>query len=190
MLPLAMSAASERQSCSTLDRALRFLPISALSAVVAESEHWDAEQNQSCCRVARSRGACLMTSLLLLFKAVSLIFAGAAIFTGLKGLLAPVAFAESFGISITRRDKPIDESAQAYVSLMSVRQLATGITLLAFAYQGKWDAMATMLANLGVVVACTDGAFLARRKITLGAFHAIPGLLIAILAAVFLWRES
>lgn len=67
---------------------------------------------------------------------------------------------------------------------MGVRQLGTGITLLTFAYQGKWTEAATILAIIGIVVAGTDGFFLARAGYgSLGRFHAIPGAEIAALAA-------
>lgn len=123
-----------------------------------------------------------MLDILSIFKAVSLIFASLAVITGLQGLFTPVSFAASFGMPIESRDKPADDTAKAYVALMGVRQLATGITLFAFAWQGRWTEMATLLAVLGVIVACTDGAFLARRRLGLGIFHALPGLLISVLS--------
>jgi hypothetical protein len=71
----------------------------------------------------------------------------------------------------------------SYISLMGVRQLATGIILLTFAYQNKWTEMATILAIIGIIVAGTDGAYLSHAgSQKLGRFHAIPGGLIAILA--------
>ena len=134
-----------------------------------------------------------MASLLTLFQAVSLIFALSAIGTGLQAILAPASFASSFGIPLGPMPAPsptkpksrsantnTNDRASAYVSLMGVRQLATGITLLVFAQQGKWQEMATILSILGIVVAGTDGVFLAmsgqRGK---GVFHALPGAMIS-----------
>ena len=67
---------------------------------------------------------------------------------------------------------------------MGIRQLATGIILLTFAYQSKWVEAATILAIIGIVVAGTDGIYLARGGggSKAGLFHAIPGALIAALA--------
>lgn len=66
---------------------------------------------------------------------------------------------------------------------MGVRQLATGLTLFTFAYQGKWNEMATILTILGFVVAGTDGYYLAQTGARGQArFHAIPGALIALLS--------
>ena len=77
--------------------------------------------------------------------------------------------------------------ASSYIGLMGVRQLGTGITLLVFAYQNKWAEIATILAIIGILVAGTDGIYLARSGATKAAlFHAIPGALIAVLAAATL----
>ncbi|KAL8846219.1 MAG: hypothetical protein Q9198_011310 [Flavoplaca austrocitrina] len=138
-----------------------------------------------------------MNFLLPTFKVVSLVFAGSAIVTGAQAILDPVGFSRSFGIPITvvkdgdrskstaipHIHKPNGDPITSYVSLMGVRQLATGITLLTFAWQKKWTEMATILTILGIVVAGTDGYFLS----CFGAhnqakFHAIPGALIALLA--------
>lgn len=74
---------------------------------------------------------------------------------------------------------------------MGIRQFTTGLTLLIFAYQGKWMEMATILSILGFVVAGTDGYFLwkagMRRE---GVFHAVPGGLIAGLAWAVLLVEG
>jgi hypothetical protein len=127
-----------------------------------------------------------MSTLLLLFQTVSLIFATAAVITGLQALLQPIGFSHSFGISIFNSKQISDDeqnpnATTAYISLMGVRQLAQGLTLFAFAYQRNWDAMATILSILGTVVATTDGYFLGTRggDWGKGATHAIPGLGIA-----------
>lgn len=128
------------------------------------------------------------------FIIVSLIFAIASTATGLQAILSPIAFSHSFGIPIPNQhdSKPTSPSAHTqtaitYVSLMGVRQLATGIILLIFAYQGKWIEMATMLSVLGILVAGTDGVFLAFNGVQGKAgFHAVPGALIAGLAGAFL----
>ncbi|KXJ87571.1 hypothetical protein Micbo1qcDRAFT_167551, partial [Microdochium bolleyi] len=71
-----------------------------------------------------------------IFKTVSVTFSGLAIWTGLNGLLRPAHFAADFGLSIDSRadskgakaQRPSDNpTTQAYVALMGVRQLATGV---------------------------------------------------------------
>lgn len=132
------------------------------------------------------------------FKAVSVTFASLAVVTGAQALCKPVGFAASFGMALQPLPKKNDadknpnclgkETAASYVSLMGVRQLATGITLLAFASQGKWTDMATILVILGLVVAPTDGLFLYRSGAKAkGPFHALPGALIALLAGAVLY---
>jgi hypothetical protein len=131
------------------------------------------------------------------FQAVTLIFAVAAVTTGLQAITNPISFATSFGIPLSQpapRPKPppkskaaprIEETSinPAYVKVMGARQLGTGITLLVFAYQGKWVESATVLAIIGVVVAGTDGYYIAKNgSLGGGLFHAGPGALIAALA--------
>ena len=71
---------------------------------------------------------------------------------------------------------------------MGVRQLATGTILLTFAYQNKWAEMATILAIIGILVAGTDGVYLARAGKTAQAkVHAVPGALIAALAGAVVY---
>lgn len=134
------------------------------------------------------------------FKAVSLVFACLAVATGAHALWNPVGFAASFGMPLeplpTKNGVDINpnrlggKTAASYVSLMGVRQLATGITLLAFASQGEWTEMATILAILGLVVATTDGLFLYRSGAgAKGPFHALPGALIALLAGAVLYLK-
>jgi hypothetical protein len=125
------------------------------------------------------------------FKVVSVTFACLAIATGLQGLLSPTAFATSFGIPIQPAPKAHEKAALSYVSLMGVRQLATGITLLAFARQGKWEEMATVLVILGFLVAGTDGLFLWTSGAGMkGPFHALPGACIALLAGAVLYTGT
>ena len=114
-----------------------------------------------------------MNLLLPTFKIVSVAFASSAIVTGAQAIVDPIGFSRSFGLPITiakDADKPQstpisyfhDPNGNAiisYVSLMGIRQLATGITLLTFAYQKKWTEMATILTILGIVVAGTDGIY-------------------------------
>ena len=138
-----------------------------------------------------------MNFLLPTFKMVSVVFAGSAVVTGLQAIVDPIGFSRSFGLplstikeadeskstAISHHYKPNGNPIVSYVSLMGVRQLATGITLLTFAYQKKWTEMATILSILGIVVAGTDGFYLWRSGArNLAKFHAIPGALIALLA--------
>lgn len=131
-----------------------------------------------------------MSSLLPLFQAVSLTFAGLALLTGAHALLAPLPFSRSFGLPAApaRPGAGPPSHEAAYISLMGVRQLTTGLTLLVFAWQGKWDEVATVLSILGVVVAGTDGVYLTRAGHRgKGLWHAGPGLCIAGLAMGVLW---
>ena len=152
-------------------------------------------------------------SLLPIFQTVSVIFAISAVATGIQAIVDPIGFSKGFGLALssTIEDSPGSliknedtitprttailhyhrSLTMSYVSLMGVRQLATGIILLTFAYQRKWTEMATILAVIGIVVAGTDGIYLSRagsRK--LGLFHAIPGALIAILACEVVYSNA
>ncbi|KAK5089318.1 hypothetical protein LTR70_007115 [Exophiala xenobiotica] len=146
-----------------------------------------------------------MNFLLPTFKVVSLVFAGSAIVTGTHAILDPIGFSRSFGLPITvvndadeskstaisHFDKPNGNPIMSYVSLMGVRQLATGMTLLTFACQDKWTEMATILTILGIIVAGTDGFYLscsgAKNQAKL---HAIPGALIALLAGAVVLTDA
>lgn len=131
------------------------------------------------------------------FKGVSIVFAIAAVTTGVQAMLDPVGFSKSFGIPLRtglykEKVEKVPETpvqgqplilAKSYISLMGVRQLATGLTILALASQQNWTGVATILAIIGFVVAGTDGLYLSKagsRKLAL--FHAIPGAGIALLA--------
>lgn len=146
-----------------------------------------------------------MNFLLPTFKIVSVVFAISAIVTGTQAILDPIGFSRSFGLPITTiKDadeskstaishfhKPNGKPIVSYVSLMGVRQLATGITLLTFAYQKKWIEMATILTILGIIVAGTDGFYLSRSGASNQArFHAIPGALIALLAGAVIFTNA
>lgn len=142
-----------------------------------------------------------MTFVLPTFKVVSVVFAISAVVTGTQAILDPIGFSRSFGLPIPvakdadkSRSTPRAHKGEpgiAYVSLMGVRQLATGITLLMFAYQQKWAEMATILSILGIVVAGTDGIYLSRSGNSKQArFHAIPGALIALLAGAIVVTEA
>ena len=139
-----------------------------------------------------------MNFLLPTFKMVSLVFASASIFTGAQAILDPIGFSRSFGLPIITV-KDVGKSKVAldgnpsvsYVSLMGVRQLATGITLLTFAYQEKWTEMATILTILGTIVASTDGFYLSCSGArNLAIFHAVPGALIALLAGAIILTNA
>ncbi|KAM0812054.1 putative DUF4267 domain-containing protein [Seiridium cardinale] len=153
-----------------------------------------------------------MSYLLSAFKAISIVFAISAVVTGAGAIVNPVWFSNSFGLPLDTRmldpsgnpnehENAVTSSAAAilhsrrsltksYISLMGVRQLATGIILLTFAFQDKWTEVATILAIIGIVVAGTDGVYLSRaggRR--LGQLHAIPGAAIALLACGVLYSE-
>ncbi|CAD6585363.1 MAG: hypothetical protein CYPHOPRED_003064 [Cyphobasidiales sp. Tagirdzhanova-0007] len=138
-----------------------------------------------------------MDYLLPTFKTVSVIFAISAIATGANAIMDPVGFSKFFGLPLSPTNNDEDTSrtvkmshsyqcqrnlTMSYISLMGVRQLATGIILLTFAYQNKWTEMATILAIIGIIVAGTDGIYLSRAGVRGFQFHAIPGTLIALLA--------
>jgi hypothetical protein len=137
----------------------------------------------------------IMNFLLPAFKMVSVVFAASAVVTGIQALVDPIGSSRFFGLPVTIPTvKDADQSQStttSYVSLMGVRQLATGITLLTFAYQRKWTEMATILTILGFVVAGTDGFYLSRSGArNLGIFHAIPGALIALIAAAVVLTDA
>ena len=151
-----------------------------------------------------------MDYLLLAFKLVSVVFAVSAVATGTQAIVDPVSFSKSFGLPLTasfvETGSNVDNAVTSrptqilrhqrnltlsYISLMGVRQLATGIILLTFAYQKKWTEMATILAIIGLVVAGTDGIYLSRAGARdLARFHAIPGALIAALAGGVIYSET
>ena len=146
-----------------------------------------------------------MDLLLPTFKVISVVFAISAVVTGVQAIVNPIGFSYTFGLPITEANvgdfskaAPISDSHKSsgnpiisYVSLMGVRQLATGITLLTFACQGKWTEMATILTILGAVVAGTDGFYLSRSGArNLARFHAIPGALIALLAVAVIFSST
>lgn len=151
-----------------------------------------------------------MNLVLSVFKTVSLIFGFSAIVTGLSAIINPLGFSRTFGIPIRPAAVSLDDHvdgadsgtsvpdkdafnspAASYVSLMGARQLATGLILTTFYYQGKFTECATILSILGIVVAGTDGIYLFRSGATAQAkFHGIPGVLIALLAAATLWTTS
>ncbi|KAH7033747.1 uncharacterized protein B0I36DRAFT_240893 [Microdochium trichocladiopsis] len=139
------------------------------------------------------------------FKAVSVTFSGLAMWIGANGVFRPTSFAAGFGIPIDNTGKAprggdrtqhqsatSEPTTRAYVRLMGIRELATGVILALFARQGKWDEMATILVTIGVLVAGTDGLFLARvaGRTDLGVFHALPGGMIALLSGLFLWQRT
>ncbi|KAF2431480.1 hypothetical protein EJ08DRAFT_610426 [Tothia fuscella] len=148
-----------------------------------------------------------MNYILPTFKIISIIFALSAVVTGIQSILDPIGFSQFFGLPITPPKNapnkstskstttpsrsPDDNITLSYVSLMGVRQLATGITLLIFAHQNKWTEMATILIILGLLVAGTDGFYLSRSGARgAGIFHAIPGALIALLACGVVLTET
>lgn len=152
-----------------------------------------------------------MNYLLPTFKTVSVMFAISAVATGAQGILDPVGFSKFFGLPLSPTitthsvyslaDKDNSKTmatlnhdrslTMSYVSLTGVRQLATGITLLTFAYQNKWTEVATILAIIGVVVAGTDGVYLSRNgTMASGVFHAIPGALISALACAVIYSNA
>ncbi|KAK5703854.1 hypothetical protein LTR97_002867 [Elasticomyces elasticus] len=127
------------------------------------------------------------------YKWVSVTFAMLSLGTGIQALVDPIGFSKSFGMPLEPTPSDDDNRkigsqqhglAKSYVSLMGVRQLGTGITILIFAYQGKWAEAGTILALIGFLVAGTDGYHLARAGgASKGLFHAIPGACIAGLGA-------
>lgn len=154
-----------------------------------------------------------MAYLLPTFKAVSLIFATSAVVTGVQAIIDPIGFSKFFGLPLSSTSTvPLEflvdnEDAlkskktavlqhhrgltMSYISLMGVRQLATGIILLTFAYQKKWTEVATILAIIGIVVAGTDGICLSRAGTRQsGILHAIPGLLISALACGIIYSDA
>lgn len=81
-----------------------------------------------------------MNLLLPIFNTVSVIFAGSAIMTGIQAIVDPVNFSRTSGLPITTLQDTATSipssisPTTSYVSLIGVRQLATGITVLTFTY--------------------------------------------------------
>jgi hypothetical protein len=137
-----------------------------------------------------------MSTLLVVFKLVAVIFTVLCIFTGAHAIVDPAGFSVQFGIPLPRPEPSTPKASTfpavttAYITLLGARQLGTGFTLLAFISQGKWGEAATILSVIGVVVAGMDGLYIARSgtgRLGAGIFHALPGGLIALLAACALF---
>jgi hypothetical protein len=140
----------------------------------------------------------------IVFKATSVIFAFLSVVTGSLAIYDPTEFSAGFGLPListaattikTRSEDVKDKlrsTAESYISLMGVRQLAMGLIILLFAYQGKWNEIATILALIGILVAGTDGIYIARGGGTTsaGQRHAIPGALISALASYYLYSKA
>lgn len=148
-----------------------------------------------------------MDNLPLIFKTVSMIFAVASVATGAQAIIDPTGFSKTFGLplqtpinapsskdpQVAAENTPQSDRAMAmsYISLAGVRQLGTAITILTFALQDKWTEVATILAIIGIVVAGTDGIYIARGATRrAGLLHAIPGALIAALAGAVIYSST
>jgi hypothetical protein len=129
------------------------------------------------------------STLLLVFKGIALIFGVSTVATGIQALLNPIAFSQTFGITVPKdKDTPI---LRSYITLMATRQLATGASVLLLARAGHFVSIAYMLMVAGVIVAGTDGVFIAKNGSTkMGVVHAGPGFVIAGIAAVTIWIEG
>ncbi|XMA16297.1 hypothetical protein WAI453_009088 [Rhynchosporium graminicola] len=145
-----------------------------------------------------------MGYLLHVFQPVSLTFASLAIGTGAQATFDPINFSKSFGLALNTtsgspqypkeedvvlsRSNYQQSSTKPYISLMGVRQLATGVLIFTFAYQGKWTEIATILSIIGILVAGTNDVYLSRAGLQgKGVFHALPGAFISTLACGFLF---
>ena len=194
-------------------RDLEFAPTTAPVPSPIDTDQYAKQREVGTRRRLLKQQGLHMDYVLPAFKAVSVIFAISAVATGTQAIVNPVGFSRSFGLplsptitDVARRLIDTDNAAMSrptaplhyhrsltmsYVSLMGVRQLATGITLLTFAYQNKWRESATVLTIIGIVVAGTDGIYLSRAGSgKLGLFHALPGALIAALAGAFIYSSA
>ena len=128
-------------------------------------------------------------TLLLVFKPISIIFGLMTTVGGIQALLNPIAFSKTFGIIVSKEsDTPM---LRSYITLMSTRSLATGFSILLLGRVGHWVSVAYVLMVAGVVVAGTDGAFIAKHGSTrMGLVHAGPGFVIAAVAAAVIWQEG
>lgn len=147
-----------------------------------------------------------MDYILTSFKAVSIIFSILAVQTGINALFRPISFAKSFGLPMDNNAATKSRAGNkedafvlsqhsdfglAYVTMMGVRQLATGITILIFSSLGKWTEIATILSVLGLLVATTDAYNLWKAgKNGLARYHALPGIAIALHALAVLYRDD
>ncbi|TGO67384.1 hypothetical protein BOTNAR_0043g00160 [Botryotinia narcissicola] len=129
------------------------------------------------------------STLLLIFKAISIIFGVSTVITGIQALLNPIAFSKTFGITVPKeKDTPI---LRSYITLMATRQLATGTSVLLLARIGYYISVAYILMVAGIIVAGTDGVFIAKNgSVKMGIVHAGPGFVIAAVAAATIWLEE
>lgn len=158
-----------------------------------------------------------MIYLLSIFKTVSVIFAISAVTINVQVIVDSIDFSRVFELTLsstlTNSVKSFIDNEDAvtfkttailhyhhsltmsYISLMKVRQLATRIILLIFAYQNKWTEMTIILVIIDIVVADTDEIYLSRVDARqLEWFHAILDALIAALACEVIcfnaWSET
>ncbi|KAF7949017.1 hypothetical protein EAE96_008193 [Botrytis aclada] len=129
------------------------------------------------------------STLLLLFKSISIIFGISTVITGTQALLNPIAFSKTFGITVPKeKDTPI---LRSYITLMATRQLATGTSILLLARIGHYISIAYILMVTGILVAGTDGVFISKNgSMKMGIVHAGPGFVIAAVAAATIWLEG
>lgn len=85
-----------------------------------------------------------MAYLLPILASVTSIFSIAFIMMGIQALLSPIGFSRTFGLPFNITHQPDSPSSRhhinvttSYISLMGIRQLATGLILLPFSYQQK-----------------------------------------------------
>ncbi|KAF7930236.1 hypothetical protein EAE99_004429 [Botrytis elliptica] len=129
------------------------------------------------------------STLLLLFKSISIIFGVSTVITGIQALLNPITFSKTFGITVPKeKDTPI---LRSYITLMATRQLATGTSILLLARIEHYISIAYILMVAGIIVAGTDGVFIAKNgSVKMGIVHAGPGFVIAVVAAATIWLEG
>lgn len=106
----------------------------------------------------------------LICRGANATFAAASIITGCTAVRDPSTFADTFGLELPPRSSGFNQfpkEAQTalleqqnvtrkYVSLMGVRQLATGLILLTLEWRHQWREAAIVVAISGFVVATTN----------------------------------
>ena len=71
---------------------------------------------------------------------------------GLRSFTSPLDTAETFGLPQSRTPS---SGFNAFIPVCGGRNLASGVTMLAFAYQQNWRAVGTLMC-CGVITAVTD----------------------------------
>jgi hypothetical protein len=102
--------------------------------------------------------------------------------SGIYGIICQQAFSDILGIPVTT------SSALAFVSFAAVRNVSSGLTVLALLYTGNTQAVATLLI-CGLATSLTDAwiCFQHNRIEGKGVGHAVMGTFVGLLGLGMYW---